>query len=143
MGVQDQDEKMLDKCHYFIKYPRLVQILRFKNMNSLYGFLAHNWRSTGCPLLLWTLCFLPFLGFQSTQDKNVGHFHEAHKILISKMSLILKIDQYLTKIWPPQCWVPYFKINISKEVFVTVTGLSIVTAKEFALISQDKKQPIS
>ena len=28
------------------------------------------------------------------------------------MSLILKIDQYLTEIWPSQCWVPYFKINI-------------------------------
>ena len=56
---------------------------------------------TGCPLLLWTLCLLPFLGFQSSYDKNIGHFREAHKILILKMSLILKIGQYLTEIWPP------------------------------------------
>ena len=59
------------------------------------------------------------------------------------MSLLLKVNQYLTEIWPPQCWVPDFKINISNEVFITVTGLSIMTAKEYALISQDKKQPIS
>ena len=39
--------------------------------------------------------------------------------------------------------MPDFKINISNEVFITVTGLSIKTAKEYALISQDKKQPIS
>ena len=41
---------------------------------------------TGCPLILWTLCFLQFLGLQSTLDKTFGHFCEAHKILISKMS---------------------------------------------------------
>ena len=98
---------------------------------------------TGCPLLLWTLCFLPFIGIQSTYNKNFGNFCKAHKILNWKMSLILKIDQYLTEIWPPQCWIPYFKINISTEVFVTVTGLWMMTPKEFVLISQDKKQPIS
>ena len=59
------------------------------------------------------------------------------------MSLIFKNTQYLTEIWPPQCWVPDFKINISNEVFITVTGLSIMTAKENGLISHDKKQPIS
>ena len=37
---------------------------------------------------------------------------DPYEILISEMSLILKIDQYLTEIWPSQCWVPYFKINI-------------------------------
>ena len=67
---------------------------------------------TGCPLLLWTLCFLPFLSFQSTNDKNFGHFCKAHQILISKISLILKMDQYLTTILPSYCWVPDFKINI-------------------------------
>ena len=59
------------------------------------------------------------------------------------MSLILKIDQYLTEIWPPQCWAPDFKIDILNEVFITVTGLSKMTAKEYALISQDMKQPLS
>ena len=28
------------------------------------------------------------------------------------MSLLLKIDQYLTEIWPPQCWVHDFNQNL-------------------------------
>ena len=65
-----------------------------------------------CPLILCTLCILQFLGLQSTLDKKGGQFREAHKILTSVMSLILEIDQYLTVIWPSQCWVSYSKINI-------------------------------
>ena len=56
--------------------------------------------------------FLQFLSLQSTLDKTFGPFCEDHKILISEMSLIFIIDQYLTEIWPSQCWVPYLKINI-------------------------------
>ena len=53
---------------------------------------------TGCPLLLLTLFFLPFLDFQSTYDKNVGHFCKAHKILILKMSLIVKTQGNSTQL---------------------------------------------
>ena len=45
--------------------------------------------TTGCPLLFWTLCFLPFIGFQSTYNKIFSHFRKAHKILISKMSKVI------------------------------------------------------
>ena len=41
------------------------------------------------------------------------------------MSLILKIDQYLTEIWSSQYWVPYFKINI-----LTLSSLAFEKGKK-------------
>ena len=139
---------IISNNHYIISYHIRI-ISKVKCQNPKYGYKVggqktlRNFGYTGCPLLLWTLCFLPFIVFQSAYNKNFGHFCKAHKILNWKMSLILKIDQYLTEIWPPQCWIPYFKINIFTEVFVTVTELRMMTRKEFALISQDKKQPLN
>ena len=74
---------------------------------------------TGCPLIFWTLCFLQFLGLQSTLDNTFGHFCEAHKILISRMSFLKLIN----------IWLKYGPLNVGhlilKSTFYTLICLSI------------------
>ena len=62
-----------------------------------YDFRSQN-LDTGCPILLGPLCFCYFLGFQSTYR---GTFHShwiAHKILISKLTLLSILREKLTKL---------------------------------------------
>ena len=53
---------------------------------------------TGCSTKLFTLFFEQFLGLLYNKDHYLGHFSTALSIGCSKLSKILKTEQYLTKL---------------------------------------------
>ena len=66
----------------------MLDRVEVKQVVEQYSQELRNSGYTGCPLKLWPLCFLLFLGFLSTEDKSFVYFDEAQTILHSKMSLL-------------------------------------------------------
>ena len=65
-----------------------------------YVQITNNRHYTGCPTKLF---YNQFLGLWCTKNFYHGHFSTALSVGCSKLSNILKIEQYLTKLWR-KCW---------------------------------------
>jgi len=74
-------------------------------VQNFFSFLASRPRYwyfvlfTGCPAKLFTLFILQLLSSWCTEDFHPGHFPTALFVGCWKLSKILKIEQYLTKLW--------------------------------------------
>ena len=109
-GVEPSVWRRLDTGHWTHRTP--VSALSHLHLHRLQGRILgkcrvsiyrnisghHKERTTGCPISQSSLCFCYFLGFWSKYRQTSDSHWKAHKILISKLTLLSFLREKLTKL---------------------------------------------